>query len=210
MRYAVKEMFYSLQGEGRHAGRPAVFCRFAGCNLWSGRESDRATAACSFCDTDFVGTDGLGGGRFDGAKALAEAIEAMWDGVGGKRFVVLTGGEPLLQVDNALVSALHEADFEIAIETNGTLPVESPIDWITVSPKGATSLAQKSGNELKLVFPQKNVDPASFEDLAFDHFLLQPMDGPARDSNIVDAIAYCLRRPKWKLSLQTHKYMNIR
>ncbi|WLB09472.1 7-carboxy-7-deazaguanine synthase [Bradyrhizobium elkanii] len=210
MRYAVKEMFYSLQGEGRHAGRPAVFCRFAGCNLWSGRESDRATAACSFCDTDFVGTDGLGGGRFDGAKALAEAIEAMWDGVGGKRFVVLTGGEPLLQVDNALVSALHEADFEIAIETNGTLPVESPIDWITVSPKGATSLAQKSGNELKLVFPQKNVDPASFEDLAFDHFLLQPMDGPARDSNIVDAIAYCLRRPKWRLSLQTHKYMNIR
>jgi 7-carboxy-7-deazaguanine synthase (Cx14CxxC type) len=203
-------MFYSLQGEGRHAGRPAVFCRFAGCNLWRGRESDRATAACSFCDTDFVGTDGLGGGRFDGADALAEAIEAMWGGVGGKRFVILTGGEPLLQVDNALVSALHEADFEIAIETNGTLPVESPIDWITVSPKGATSLAQKSGNELKLVFPQKNVDPASFEDLAFDHFLLQPMDGPARDSNIADAIAYCLRRPKWKLSLQTHKYMNIR
>lgn len=210
MRYAVKEMFYSLQGEGRHAGRPAVFCRFAGCNLWSGRESDRATAACSFCDTDFVGTDGLGGGRFDGAAALAEAIEGMWDGVGGKRFVVLTGGEPLLQVDDALVSALHEADFEIAIETNGTLPVESPIDWITVSPKGATSLAQTSGNELKLVFPQKNVDPASFEDLAFDHFLLQPMDGPARDSNVADAIAYCLRRPKWKLSLQTHKYMNIR
>lgn len=210
MRYAVKEMFYSLQGEGRHAGRPAVFCRFAGCNLWSGRESDRATAACTFCDTDFVGTDGLGGGRFDGAVALAEAIEGMWGGVGGKRFVVLTGGEPLLQVDDALVSALHEADFEIAIETNGTIPVESPIDWITVSPKGTTSLAQKSGNELKLVFPQNNVDPASFEDLAFDHFLLQPMDGPARDSNIADAIAYCLRRPKWKLSLQTHKYMSIR
>jgi len=210
VRYAVKEMFYSLQGEGRHAGRPAVFCRFAGCNLWSGRESDRATAACTFCDTDFVGTDGLGGGRFDGAVALAEAIEGMWGGVGGKRFVVLTGGEPLLQVDDALVSALHEADFEIAIETNGTIPVESPIDWITVSPKGTTSLAQKSGNELKLVFPQNNVDPASFEDLAFDHFLLQPMDGPARDSNIADAIAYCLRRPKWKLSLQTHKYMSIR
>lgn len=210
MTYAVKEMFYSLQGEGRHAGRPAVFCRFAGCNLWSGREVDRATAACNFCDTDFVGTNGLGGGRFDGAMALAEAVEGMWGGTGGKRFVVLTGGEPLLQVDDALVAALHEACFEIAIETNGTLPIESPIDWITVSPKGMTNLAQKSGNELKLVFPQKNVDPSSFEDLAFEHFLLQPMDGPYRDSNMADAIAYCLRRPKWKLSLQTHKYMSIR
>lgn len=210
MRYAVKEMFYSLQGEGRHAGRPAVFCRFAGCNLWSGRETDRATAACNFCDTDFVGTDGLGGGRFEGPAALAEAVATMWNGIGGKRFVVLTGGEPLLQIDDALVSALHEANFEIAIETNGTLPVESPIDWITVSPKGATSLAQKSGNELKLIFPQKNVDPASFEDLAFDHFLLQPMDNADRDSNMAEAIAYCLRRPKWKLSLQTHKYMSIR
>jgi 7-carboxy-7-deazaguanine synthase (Cx14CxxC type) len=210
MRYAVKEMFYSLQGEGRHAGRPAVFCRFAGCNLWSGREADRATAACNFCDTDFVGTDGLGGGRFDGPAALAEAVETMWSGIGGERFVVLTGGEPLLQVDDGLVSALHEADFEIAIETNGTLPVESPIDWITVSPKGATSLAQKSGNELKLVFPQKNIDPSSFEDLAFEHFFLQPMDNADRDSNMAEAIAYCLRRPKWKLSLQTHKYMSIR
>ncbi|MDA9393048.1 7-cyano-7-deazaguanine reductase [Bradyrhizobium sp. CCBAU 45394] len=210
MRYAVKEMFYSLQGEGRHAGRPAVFCRFAGCNLWSGREADRASAACNFCDTDFVGTDGLGGGRFDGAAALADAVEGMWGGVGGKRFVVLTGGEPLLQVDDALVSALHGADFEIAIETNGTLPVQSPIDWITVSPKGITNLAQKSGNELKLVFPQENVDPASFENLAFEHFLLQPMDGPHRDFNMASAIAYCLERPKWKLSLQTHKYMSIR
>lgn len=210
MRYAVKEMFYSLQGEGRHAGRPAVFCRFAGCNLWSGREADRATAACNFCDTDFVGTDGLGGGRFEGPAALAEAVATMWSGIGGKRFVVLTGGEPLLQIDDALVSALHEANFEIAIETNGTLPVEAPIDWITVSPKGATNLAQKSGNELKLIFPQKNVDPASFEDLAFDHFLLQPMDNADRDSNMAEAIAYCLRRPKWKLSLQTHKYMSIR
>jgi len=208
--YAVKEMFYSLQGEGRHAGRPAVFCRFAGCNLWSGREGDRASAACNFCDTDFVGTDGLGGGRFDGATALADAIESMWAGVGGQRFVVLTGGEPLLQVDDALVSALHEAAFEIAIETNGTLPVQSPIDWITVSPKGKTRLAQKSGNELKLVFPQEDVDPSSFEDLAFEHFLLQPMDGPHRDSNMASAIAYCLERPKWKLSLQTHKYMSIR
>ncbi|MBB4423894.1 7-carboxy-7-deazaguanine synthase (Cx14CxxC type) [Bradyrhizobium sp. CIR48] len=210
MSYAVKEIFYSLQGEGRHAGRPAVFCRFAGCNLWSGREADRVTAACNFCDTDFVGTDGLGGGRFDGAAALANAIESMWAGVGGKRFVVLTGGEPLLQVDDSLVSALHEVDFEIAIETNGTLPVGSPIDWITVSPKGTTNLAQKSGNELKLVFPQKNVDPASFENLAFEYFLLQPMDGPHRDSNMASAIAYCLERPKWKLSLQTHKYMSIR
>ena len=210
MSYAVKEMFYSLQGEGRHAGRPAVFCRFAGCNLWSGREGDRASAACNFCDTDFVGTDGLGGGRFDGATALADAIESMWAGVGGQRFVVLTGGEPLLQVDDALVSALHEAAFEIAIETNGTLPVQSPIDWITVSPKGKTRLAQKSGNELKLVFPQEDVDPSSFEDLAFEHFLLQPMDGPHRDSNMASAIAYCLERPKWKLSLQTHKYMSIR
>ncbi|OSI72295.1 7-carboxy-7-deazaguanine synthase [Bradyrhizobium canariense] len=210
MSYAVKEMFYSLQGEGRHAGRPAVFCRFAGCNLWSGREADRARAACNFCDTDFVGTDGLGGGRFDGATALADAIESMWAGVGGKRFVVLTGGEPLLQVDDALVSALHEAAFEIAIETNGTLSVQLPIDWITVSPKGTTTLVQKSGNELKLVFPQQNVDPVSFEDLAFEHFLLQPMDGPHRDSNMASAIAYCLERPKWKLSLQTHKYMSIR
>lgn len=210
MRYAVKEMFYSLQGEGRHAGRPAVFCRFAGCNLWSGREADRATAACNFCDTDFVGTDGLGGGRFEGATSLAEAVATMWNGIGGKRFVVLTGGEPLLQADDALVSALHEANFEIAIETNGTLPVDTPIDWITVSPKGATNLAQKSGNELKLIFPQKNVDPAFFEDLAFDHYLLQPMDNADRDSNMAEAIAYCLRYPKWKLSVQTHKYMSIR
>jgi 7-carboxy-7-deazaguanine synthase len=210
MKYAVKEMFYSLQGEGRHAGRPAVFCRFAGCNLWSGREMDRATAACNFCDTDFVGVDGLGGGRFDGADTLAGAVERMWGGVGGKRFVVLTGGEPLLQVDDGLVAALHAADFEIAIETNGTLPVETPIDWITVSPKGATTLVQKSGNELKLVYPQINVDPSKFESLEFDHFLLQPMDGPDRDSSMASAIAYCLEHPKWKLSLQTHKYMSIR
>jgi 7-carboxy-7-deazaguanine synthase len=210
MNFAVKEMFYSLQGEGRHAGRPAVFCRFAGCNLWSGRESDRATAACNFCDTDFVGVDGEGGGRFDGPQALADAIERMWSGVGGRRFVVLTGGEPLLQVDDGLIAALHERGFEVAIETNGTLPVSSPIDWITVSPKGATKLVQTSGDELKLVFPQANVDPASFEGLAFNHFLLQPKDGPDRDANMAEAIAYCLRHPRWKLSLQTHKYMSIR
>jgi 7-carboxy-7-deazaguanine synthase (Cx14CxxC type) len=210
MNFAVKEIFYSLQGEGRHAGRPAVFCRFAGCNLWSGRESDRVTAACNFCDTDFVGVDGEGGGRFDGPQALADAVEHMWSGVGGRRFVVLTGGEPLLQVDDGLIAALHERGFEVAIETNGTLPVSSPIDWITVSPKGATQLVQTSGDELKLVFPQANVDPASFEGLAFSHFLLQPKDGPDRDANMADAIAYCLRHPHWKLSLQTHKYMSIR
>lgn len=210
MKFAVKEMFYSLQGEGRHAGRPAVFCRFTGCNLWSGRESDRASAACNFCDTDFVGTDGLGGGRFDGAGALAEAIAQMWGGIGGKRFVVLTGGEPLLQVDDGLIAALHGLGFEIAVETNGTLPVTVPIDWITVSPKGATTLAQTSGDELKLVFPQAGVDPAAFVGLSFSHFLLQPMDGPARDANMAEAIAYCLRHPQWKLSLQTHKYMSIR
>jgi 7-carboxy-7-deazaguanine synthase len=210
MNFAVKEMFYSLQGEGRHAGRPAVFCRFAGCNLWSGRESDRQTAACDFCDTDFVGVDGEGGGRFDGPQALADAVERMWSGVGGRRFAVLTGGEPLLQVDDELIAALHARGFEVAIETNGTLPVSSPIDWITVSPKGASKLVQTSGDELKLVFPQANVDPASFEGLAFSHFLLQPKDGPDRDTNMADAIAYCLRHPHWKLSLQTHKYMSIR
>ena len=210
MSFAVKEMFYSLQGEGRHAGRPAVFCRFAGCNLWSGRESDRETAACNFCDTDFVGIDGEGGGRFDGPQALADAVTRMWSGTGGQRFVVLTGGEPLLQVDDGLIAALHQRGFEIAIETNGTLPVSSPIDWITVSPKGATELVQTSGDELKLVYPQANVDPASFEGLAFSHFLLQPKDGPERDANMADAIAYCLQHPRWKLSLQTHKYMSIR
>ena len=210
MKFAVKEMFYSLQGEGRHAGRPAVFCRFTGCNLWSGRESDRATAACNFCDTDFVGTNGLGGGRFDGAEALAQAIERMWSGVGGQRFVVLTGGEPLLQVDGALIDALHARAFEVAVETNGTLPVSTPIDWITVSPKGSTDLVQNSGDELKLVFPQPGVDPATYEDLSFKHFLLQPLDGPRLESNMAAAIAYCLENPKWKLSLQTHKYMSIR
>jgi 7-carboxy-7-deazaguanine synthase (Cx14CxxC type) len=210
MKYAVKEMFYSLQGEGRHAGRPAVFCRFTGCNLWSGREADRASAACNFCDTDFVGTNGDGGGRFDGASSLAAAVRRMWSGTGGRLFVVLTGGEPLLQVDAAIVSALHDEGFEIAIETNGTLPVDVPIDWITVSPKGSATLVQNSGHELKLVFPQQGVDPASFEHLAFEHFSLQPMDGPNQQANMARAIAYCLERPKWKLSLQTHKYMSIR
>jgi 7-carboxy-7-deazaguanine synthase (Cx14CxxC type) len=210
MNYSVKEMFYSLQGEGRHVGRPAVFCRFAGCNLWNGRERDRASAACNFCDTDFVGVDGDGGGRFKDALSLAKAISQMWSGDGGKRFVVLTGGEPLLQVSDDLLSALHESGFEIAVETNGSLAASERIDWITVSPKGATPLVQSTGDELKLVFPQAGVDPAAFEKLAFDHFLLQPLDGPNREANTAAAIAYCLRHPRWRLSLQTHKFMGIR
>lgn len=210
MSYAVKEMFYSLQGEGRHTGRPAVFCRFAGCNLWSGRERDRATAACNFCDTDFVGTDGVGGGRFADANLLATAVDAMWGGGETGRFVVLTGGEPLLQVGTELVLALHERGFEISLETNGSLAAPTEIDWITVSPKGATPLAQTSGNELKLVFPQVGVDPVSFESLDFEHFLLQPCDDAERETNTAAAIAYCLQHPRWRLSLQTHKFMGIR
>ena len=210
MSYAIKEMFYSLQGEGRHTGRPAVFCRFAGCNLWSGRERDRATAACSFCDTDFVGVDGDGGGRFNDTRLLAMAIEEMWGGGRDERFVVLTGGEPLLQVGDELVSALHEFGFEIALETNGSLAAPNRVDWVTVSPKGMTPLVQTTGNELKLVFPQVGVDPAAFENLAFSHFLLQPLDTPDRESNTAAAIAYCLRHPRWHLSLQTHKFMGIR
>ncbi|RWO83263.1 MAG: 7-carboxy-7-deazaguanine synthase [Mesorhizobium sp.] len=210
MSYSVKEMFYSLQGEGRHTGRPAVFCRFAGCNLWSGRERDRASAACNFCDTDFVGTDGDGGGRFADANSLAAAVEGMWGGGGPERFVVLTGGEPLLQVGGELILALHERGFEIALETNGSLAAPSEIDWITVSPKGATPLAQTSGNELKLVFPQVGVDPVSFESLDFEHFLLQPRDDAERENNTAAAIDYCLRHPRWRLSLQTHKFMGIR
>lgn len=210
MSYAVKEMFYSLQGEGRHTGRPAVFCRFAGCNLWSGREEDRASAACSFCDTDFVGVDGDGGGRFHNAAALTAAIANMWTGPRDQFFVVLTGGEPLLQVDDDLISALHESGFEVAIETNGSLPAPPEIDWITVSPKGRTSLRQTAGNELKLVFPQDDVDPSSFDHLEFDHRYLQPMDGHNRADNLAAAIAYCLQHPRWRLSLQTHKFMGIR
>lgn len=210
MTYAIKEMFYSLQGEGRNAGRPAVFCRFAGCNLWSGRERDRAKADCTFCDTDFVGTDGDGGGRFADAEQLADAIALMWRGDGGQRLTVLTGGEPLLQVDERLVDALHNRDFEVALETNGTLSAPASIDWVTVSPKGATTLSQTSGHELKLVYPQAGVDPRQFEALAFEHHLLQPLDGPEVDANTQAAIAYCLDHPQWRLSLQTHKFMGIR
>lgn len=207
--YAVKEIFYTLQGEGANAGRPAVFCRFAGCNLWSGREADRAEAICRFCDTDFVGVDGPGGGRFATADELAAAIAAAWQGEGGRRFVVLTGGEPMLQVDDALIEALHRHSFEVAIETNGTLPVSPLIDWICVSPKAGAALAQRSGDELKLVYPQPELMPEAVEDLAFKLRYLQPMDGPERARNTAAAVEYCKSNPKWRLSLQTHKLIGI-
>jgi 7-carboxy-7-deazaguanine synthase len=209
MSYAVKEIFLTLQGEGGQAGRPAVFCRFAGCNLWSGREQDRAQAVCSFCDTDFVGMDGVGGGRFLDAEALAAAVEAAWEGGAGDRLVVLTGGEPLLQLDEALIAALHGRGFSLALETNGTLPAPAGVDWICVSPKAQAQVVQTTGQELKLVYPQIDVDPARFEGLAFERFLLQPMDGPRRAENTQAAIAYCLAHPRWRLSVQTHKYLGI-
>jgi 7-carboxy-7-deazaguanine synthase len=210
MSYAVKEMFYTLQGEGRQAGRPAVFCRFAGCNLWSGREEDRAEAVCQFCDTDFIGMDGIGGGRFATGTELARAIAANWPAATrGQRLVVLTGGEPLLQVDVPLIAALHAEDFEIAIETNGTITPPPGIDWLCVSPKAGAELVVKSGDELKLVYPQTGAEPERFESLAFDNFLLQPMDSPARDANTQAAVAYCLAHPLWRLSLQTHKFLGI-
>jgi len=209
--YSVKEIFYTLQGEGANAGKPAVFCRFAGCNLWSGREADRAGAVCDFCDTDFVGTDGPGGGRFESVRALAEAIAAKWPaGDRRHRFVVCTGGEPLLQLDRALVEALHGEGFRVAIETNGTLAAPSGIDWICVSPKSAAALALRSGDELKLVYPQAGARPERFESLAFEHFFLQPMDGPQREAHTREAIAYCLEHPRWRLSLQSHKIVGIR
>jgi 7-carboxy-7-deazaguanine synthase (Cx14CxxC type) len=209
MTYSVKEIFLTLQGEGGQAGRAAVFCRFAGCNLWSGLERDRNTAVCSFCDTDFVGTDGPGGGKFRTAEDLAAAVAAAWAGPPENRLVVLTGGEPLLQLDAALVDALHAAGFSIALETNGTLPAPAGVDWICVSPKADVPLAQLSGQELKLVYPQEGVDPARFEQLGFERFSLQPMDGPHRDAATRAAIAYCLAHPRWRLSLQTHKYLGI-
>lgn len=210
MAYAVKEAFKTLQGEGRHAGRAAVFCRFAGCNLWSGREEDRAEASCNFCDTAFVGTDGEGGGKFDSAPALAMRLAAIWGEGQEGRFAVLTGGEPTLQVDPALVDALHAAGFEIAIETNGTIPVSAGVDWVCVSPKAGAPLAQRRGDELKLVYPQDGVDPAAYENLAFSHFLLQPMDGPQISRNTKAAIDYCLANPRWRLSLQTHKIIGVK
>ena len=209
MTYSVKEIFLTLQGEGGQAGRAAVFCRFSGCNLWSGREADRQGAVCRFCDTDFVGTDGPGGGKFASAAALATAVAAAWRGAPESRLVVLTGGEPLLQLDEALVDALHAEGFSIALETNGTLPAPPGVDWICVSPKADAPLAQVTGQELKLVYPQAGVDPARFEALAFERFSLQPMDGPDRAAATRAAIAYCLEHPRWRLSLQTHKYLGI-
>lgn len=209
MSYAVKEIFLTLQGEGGQAGQAAVFCRFAGCNLWSGREQDRATAVCTFCDTDFVGMDGEGGGRFADAEALAAAVEAAWTGGHDDRLVVCTGGEPLLQVDAPLIDALHARGFRIALETNGTLAAPAGIDWVCVSPKADAPVVQTRGQELKLVYPQQGVDPAAFEHLDFERFLLQPMDGPARIENTEKAIAYCLAHPRWRLSVQTHKYLGI-
>lgn len=209
MSYAVKEIFLTLQGEGGQAGRAAVFCRFAGCNLWSGREEDRATAACNFCDTDFVGMGGPGGGRFATPEALAEAILSAWRGGAEDRLVVLTGGEPLLQADPPLLAALHDRGFSIALETNGSLPCPPGVDWICVSPKGSVPVVQMSGQELKLVFPQPGVDPAAFEGWDFERFLLQPMDGPALAANTRAAIDYCLSHPRWRLSVQTHKTLGI-
>jgi len=215
--YLVKEVFATLQGEGAQAGRAAVFCRFARCNLWSGHEAHRASAVCRFCDTDFVGTDGPGGGRFATADALAAHVEATWAGPDrpsggertGDRFVVCTGGEPLLQLDDELVDALHRRRFEVAVETNGTLPAPAGLDWVCVSPKAGTELALTHGDELKLVFPQEGAEPARYEHLAFDRFLLQPMDGPEREANTAAAVAHCLAHPRWRLSLQTHKLIGI-
>jgi 7-carboxy-7-deazaguanine synthase (Cx14CxxC type) len=209
MTYSVKEIFLTLQGEGGQAGRAAVFCRFAGCNLWTGREQDRASAVCTFCDTDFVGTDGLGGGKFKTPADLARAVAAAWRGAPENRLVVLTGGEPLLQLDAPLVEALHATGFSIALETNGTLAAPEGVDWICVSPKADAPLAQITGHELKLVYPQTGVDPARFEHLAFERFSLQPMDSPDREAATQAAIAYCLEHPRWRLSLQTHKYLGI-
>ena len=212
MSYAVKEIFYTLQGEGANVGRPAVFCRFAGCNLWSGREEDRASAICTFCDTDFVHTNGPGGGKFASARALAEAVAAKWPtnaSPRSRRFVVCTGGEPLLQLDEALVQALHAQGFEIAIETNGTQLPPPGIDWICMSPKAGAPLVLQAGQELKLVFPQKGAEPERFEHLDFQHFFLQPMDGPHRQENTELTLRYCLEHPQWRLSLQTHKLLGI-
>ena len=214
MTYLVKEVFYTLQGEGGQTGRPAVFCRFAGCNLWSGREEHRADAICRFCDTDFVGTDGTGGGHFAAADALADHVAATWLGDdppgGGLRLVVCTGGEPLLQLDASLVAALHRRGFEVAIETNGTVAAPEGIDWICVSPKAGTDLVITAGQELKLVFPQTGAAPEAFEHLDFERFSLQPMDGPDRAANTEAAIAHCLAHPRWRLSVQTHKVVGIR
>jgi 7-carboxy-7-deazaguanine synthase len=217
MTYTVKEIFYTLQGEGAQAGRASVFCRFSGCNLWSGREEDRSRAVCQFCDTDFVGT-GPDGGKFGSARELADAIDRCWVGQAGhsdrtpgrEKYVVCTGGEPLLQLDDALIDALHDRGFDVAVETNGTRPAPGSLDWICVSPKAGAPFVQTSGSELKLVYPQENAPPEKFAALAFRHFFLQPMDGPDIERNTKDAIEYCLRHPQWRLSIQTHKLVGIR
>ena len=211
MAYVVKESFLTLQGEGAQAGRAAVFCRFTGCNLWSGLEKDRATAACRFCDTDFRGTDGVGGGRFADPDALADHLRALWDAEarGGGPYVVFTGGEPLLQLDADLVGACKDRGFEVAVETNGTKAVPAGIDWVCVSPKPRSELVVHAGNELKLVFPQEELPPGPFESLAFSHFFLQPMDGPDREANTARAVAWCRAHPQWRLSIQTHKLLGI-
>ena len=210
MTYSVKEIFYTLQGEGAHTGRPAVFCRFAGCNLWSGREQDRAKAICRFCDTDFHGTDGERGGKYGSAAALADTVLDLWPADAGARpFVVCTGGEPRLQLNEPLIEALHARGVEIAVETNGTRPAPAGLDWICVSPKADAPLRLRKGNELKLIYPQPNAPPERFTGLAFDHFWLQPMDGPDGAANTANAVAYCKAHPRWRLSLQTHKWLGI-
>jgi 7-carboxy-7-deazaguanine synthase len=210
MTYSVKEIFYTLQGEGANTGRAAVFCRFAGCNLWTGREQDRHDATCQFCDTDFVGTDGPGGGKFASARELAGAVAATWpQSEPGPRFVVCTGGEPLLQLDAELLDALHSEGFEVAVETNGTIAPPDGIDWLCVSPKAGARLVAIEGDEIKLVYPQAGAEPDRFEGLGFRHFFLQPMDGPDREANTVAALRYCLTHPRWRLSLQTHKLLGI-
>jgi 7-carboxy-7-deazaguanine synthase (Cx14CxxC type) len=210
MSYAVKEIFKTLQGEGAQAGRPAVFCRFSGCNLWSGREEDRAAAQCTFCDTDFVGMNGTLGGRYPSAERVATAVAKAWGSSKVRRFVVLTGGEPLLQVDGALIRALHLEGFEIAIETNGTLEAPEGVDWICVSPKGKAELKLRAGNELKLVYPQLDALPDEFVNLDFERFSLSPMDGPALKENMALAVSYCMEHPRWELCVQTHKFLGIR
>jgi len=208
--YKIKEIFYTLQGEGGQSGRPAVFCRFSGCNLWSGREEDRHKAICQFCDTDFWGTDGENGGSYPTEGSLAEKVASLWPRpTQGKPLVVCTGGEPMLQLDEQLIEAFHQKGFEIAVETNGTRPVPDAVDWICVSPKAGAELVQESGQELKLVFPQPGAMPEQFEDLDFEHFYLQPMDGPNMERNTQLTLQYCLEHPKWKLSLQTHKMLGI-
>lgn len=210
MVYAVKEIFYTLQGEGKQAGRPAVFCRFAGCNLWSGLERDRAKAICQFCDTDFVGTDGEGGGKFKTAEDLAAAVTAAWPGdITDDRFVVCTGGEPLLQMDTAVIDALHAQGFEIAVESNGTIEPPQGIDWLCISPKVGSDMIVTKGQELKLVYPQAGGEPAQFEHLTFENFYLQPMDSPSQVENTIATVDYCKAHPKWRLSLQTHKLIGI-